>query len=112
MEDKNYSTDCEYRYDAKAKRLLYATEAKNKIGRRNYIDFLEGQAITRLQAIKAKCFECNNYYVDGAEDCKVCFYPLYGFMPYRNKKEEEKKDRKVITVEHIRKLIEGRAKNR
>ncbi len=52
-------------------------------GRNAYRKFLSGGAVTRSQAILAKCAECCGGYVDGKDDCEVPRCPLYPFMPYR-----------------------------
>ena len=36
-----------------------------------------------VKAIKAKCKECTNGYVDGRHDCGIPTCSLYYFMPYR-----------------------------
>lgn len=36
-----------------------------------------------VRAIKAKCKECTNGYVDGRHDCGIPTCSLYYFMPYR-----------------------------
>ncbi len=49
---------------------------------------LDGKALTRNQAISAKCYECMGYYSDGAKDCGIPECPLYRFMPFRGKGAE------------------------
>ena len=56
-------------------------------GRKELIRHLKGERITRGEAIKARCYECLGYCVDGAVDCEMPECPLYGYMPYRNKRE-------------------------
>lgn len=54
------------------------------IGRKEICAHLNGEHLTRGEAILAKCYECNGYYADGKADCKIPVCPLYGFMPYRD----------------------------
>lgn len=62
-------------------------------GKMEYMKFLKGKTLTRAQAIKAKCYECNNGYADGKEDCRINNCPLYGYMPYN-----PNQDKPVITL--------------
>jgi hypothetical protein len=52
-------------------------------GRSDLVKFVSGQRVTPLQAIRAKCYDCSGYYVDGKQDCGQSDCPLYRFMPYR-----------------------------
>jgi len=60
-------------------------------GRAELIKFYKSENLTRKEAILAKCYECNNGYVDGKMDCKVFSCPLYGYMPYNPNKDAVKK---------------------
>jgi len=51
--------------------------------------YLEGNKLSFLQSIKAKCYECNNGYVDGIRDCKIKNCPLYPFSPLSSKPYEK-----------------------
>lgn len=51
-------------------------------GRAELIKFYSGRRVTPLQAVKAKCYDCMGYYVDGKRDCGQVDCPLYRFMPY------------------------------
>jgi hypothetical protein len=57
-------------------------------GRVDLLSHLNGNRITRNEAIKAKCYDCSGYYGDGRGDCGVTSCPLYGFMPYRGRRAE------------------------
>lgn len=54
-----------------------------------------------VRAIKAKCKECTNGYVDGRHDCGIPTCSLYYFMPYRTLtpqwKPEPKRERELTT---------------
>ena len=54
-----------------------------RVGRSEYLHYLSGKRITRGDAIKAKCYDCMGYYVNGAADCEITDCPLYPWMPYR-----------------------------
>ena len=53
--------------------------------RTHYVKYLEGEDLTRAQAIIAKCYECNCGYTSSRVDCKNPHCPLYPFMPYKDK---------------------------
>lgn len=54
-------------------------------GRNEWLKHRGGKKLTRNQAIKAKCYDCMGYYVDGKCDCKMPDCSLYLFNPYRSK---------------------------
>ena len=56
-------------------------------GKVTYLAQLKGKALTRGQAMRAKCAECCGGYKDGKVDCGVTLCPLYPFMPYRKKEK-------------------------
>lgn len=55
-------------------------------GRTERIQYLEGKAITRHQAIKAHCYDCTGGYTDGARDCGSKTCSLYPYHAYRTTK--------------------------
>lgn len=55
-------------------------------GKTLMIKFLKGERLSPSQAMKAQCFCCNGYYIDGLEDCEDHTCPIYPYMPYKNKK--------------------------
>jgi len=61
-------------------------DAPSSTGKRHLLKHLEGGRLTQRQAILAKCCDCMGYYVDGRADCQMPACPLYGFMPYREKR--------------------------
>lgn len=71
-------------------------------GKKELLDHLSGIQLTASRAIIAKCYECNGYYVDGAEDCRMPDCPLYLFNPYG---KGTRKKRKVSpkTIEALKK---------
>jgi hypothetical protein len=56
-----------------------------KKGQTEYKKFLNGQPLSRKQAILAQCFVCNGEEETG-EDCLGTSCPLYQYMPYKSKK--------------------------
>jgi hypothetical protein len=54
-------------------------------GKREILRYFYGLKLTARQAIIAKCYDCMGYFVDGKNDCKMKYCPLYEFMPYRTK---------------------------
>jgi len=62
----------------------YGRKAK---GRASLLKYLQGEKISKNEAILAKCYDCMGYYADGIGDCGVKDCPLYPFNPYKNTKE-------------------------
>ena len=60
--------------------LKSAESGKSRAGKKDLIKHLHGQRITRNQAIRAKCFDCNGMGESG--ECEVRACPLYAFSPY------------------------------
>jgi hypothetical protein len=54
------------------------------LGKEDFLRHLNGEALTRGEAISAKCYDCCCHYADGKADCEMPECPLYGFMPYKN----------------------------
>ena len=69
-------------------------------GSDEYIKYLEGGKISKPEAIKAMCYQCQHYYADGKEDCQNILCPLYPFMPYGN--SDQAKKRQVSEKEKVR----------
>ncbi len=78
-------------------------------GKREFIAFLRGKALTMKESILANCYQCTGFYLDGRKDCDVEECPLHVFMPYR--KGGAVKVRKVSeeTKAKMRKARERRA---
>ena len=55
------------------------------IGKKEYLKHISGGKITRTQAMKAKCYECMGYFVDGKMDCKIESCPMFFYRPYKDK---------------------------
>ncbi len=51
-------------------------------GRAELLGHMEGKKISRSAAMKAKCYECMNAYIDGKVDCGIKTCPLYPWMPF------------------------------
>ena len=51
-------------------------------GKRELLKYLEGEKLTRKEAMLAKCYECLNGYADGKVDCAIESCPLYPYMPF------------------------------
>jgi len=61
-------------------RLQQVKEWPRKAGKSDYLKFLNGNSLTRAEAIKAKCYECV-----GGEDTRPCSIdtcPLAGFCQW------------------------------
>lgn len=52
-------------------------------GRTELIAHLQGQKLSRKQAMDAKCYDCMGFYADGRQDCKVKDCPMYGYRTYQ-----------------------------
>lgn len=67
--------------------------------------------LTRTAAIKAYCYSCTGYCADYIGDCGCKDCPLYPYMPYASVvKEPQQKKKRVLSPEHIAKLIAARKK--
>ena len=53
-----------------------------KIGKAYYLKYLEGQSLTRDQAIKAKCYEC--VLGEDTDPCLVNTCPLILYCPWNS----------------------------
>lgn len=58
-------------------------------GKVQWDKFLRGEALSRSEAIKAQCYQCNGE-EEGGEDCLGGNCPLYGFFPYKGVKRSSK----------------------
>jgi len=56
-------------------------------GQREYEAHLRGEPLSRKQAIKAHCYECNGL-ENSAVDCLGFNCPLYAYFPYKGVKDE------------------------
>ena len=54
-------------------------------GRAELKRHMEGGKISMQAAVRAKCYDCMGYFIDGAIDCDDERCPLYHWMPYRYK---------------------------
>ncbi len=54
-------------------------------GKKHMMRHLNGERLTRGEAIIAKCADCNAGYVDGKLNCQIVDCPLYPYMPYKSK---------------------------
>ena len=54
-------------------------------GQLEYNKHMDGKKLTRGEAIKAMCYECNGF-EDSRADCENFNCPLYQYMPYRGLK--------------------------
>lgn len=64
-------------------------------GRTQYLRFLHGEKLTYMEAVHAKCAECCGGYADGRQDCGIPACPLYQFMPYKGKFDQEIQGKEV-----------------
>ena len=75
-----------YRLMTNSELLERVRSAKLKAGKAEYLKHLKGEPLSRAEAVRAFCFECQGFYVDfsgSAEcDCQNRACPLYGYMPY------------------------------
>ena len=60
-------------------------------GKQSLLNHLNGEKITRKEAMDAKCYDCMGYFVDGRQDCLVKHCPLFPFRPYKDKPKTSKK---------------------
>jgi len=55
---------------------------KSAAGRKELEKHLKGKRLTRGQALRAKCYECENGYMDGKMPCNIPDCPLYPYNAY------------------------------
>ena len=76
-------------------------------GKRELLKYLQGDRLTRKEAMLAKCFECMGGYADGKVDCQVESCSLYPFMPFSACKNRPKREltpeQKVKAGERLKK---------
>ncbi|MCP1661865.1 hypothetical protein J2T61_000529 [Methanocalculus sp. AMF5] len=72
-------------------RLIKEVESMpRRRGKREYLIFLRRERrLKRDEAIKAKCYDCCNFYYDQAVDCGVKSCALYTYTPYRRRGDSE-----------------------
>lgn len=63
--------------------LKSAKGGKLRKGQKNLINYLQGQRLTRNQAIQAKCYDCDGMGESGICDLDEC--SLYPYSPFRPK---------------------------
>jgi len=63
--------------------LESARKGKKKTGQKDLINHLLGKRLTRTQAIKAKCYDCNG--MGEINTCESDDCSLYPYSPYRVK---------------------------
>lgn len=51
-------------------------------GQKQWEKFKSGETLTRGEAMKAMCYECNGF-EDSNEDCQGHSCPMYQFHPHR-----------------------------
>ena len=66
------------------KMLKSAMSGKSRSGKSDLVKYLNGGRITRNQAIKAKCYDCQGMGDSGT--CEMAHCSLYPYSPYRDKK--------------------------
>jgi len=54
-------------------------------GAKEFRKYTRGGKLTRMQSMKAKCFECNGEEASGV-DCDVPTCALYPYSPYRGRR--------------------------
>lgn len=86
---------------------------KQAQGKKELLNYLRtGKRLTPTQAIKAQCYCCGNFYLDGKIDCQMTDCPLYTFMPYRKDKpamETQERTKKQIANDRRLSLIRTEA---
>ena len=63
--------------------LESAKSGPRRQGKKELVKHLEGGKITRSQAVKAKCYDCNGMGESG--DCDIESCSLYPFSPFKMK---------------------------
>lgn len=64
-------------------RLRQVGNWPRRMGKHDYLRFLNGESLTRKEAILAKCYEC--IAGEDSHPCQVDTCPLIGFCPWNKK---------------------------
>ena len=82
--------------NAKMERFIRVQEEwKLRKGKNELLAHLNGETLTRSEAITAKCYECNAGYDDDKPgDCNITTCPLHQYMPYN-----ESRNKRVVSEE-------------
>ncbi len=65
----------------------YRTRVKRgpkAVGQTYLLKMLSNEPVTPVQRLRAKCYDCMGFYIDGKVDCQVKECPLYHYMPYKD----------------------------
>jgi uncharacterized protein (DUF2461 family) len=76
-------------------------------GKAEYLRWLEGEKLSRKQAMDANCYVCMGYYADGKMACTVMLCPMRDYMAYNPKRikrqvSEEQKKASADRFKHAR----------
>jgi hypothetical protein len=63
-------------------------------GKQSLLNHLNGEKLTRKEAMDAQCYSCMCYFVDGRQDCKMKNCPLFPYRPYKDKTRPQKSKKK------------------
>jgi hypothetical protein len=93
-------------------RLEMVEKCPSHRGKKELVTHLSGGKISATQAIRAKCYECCGYYVDGAQDCGMPDCPLYPFNKFGEVFKNRPKKKRNVSKEVIERMAEARKKTR
>jgi len=86
----------------KEERKQYIETGKEAKGRLEFERYKNGAELSMLQAIYAKCYDCEGAYDGGKQDCTAMDCPLHPFMPYNP--ERRKKTMSPESIERLRRI--------
>lgn len=61
----------------------------SRSGKRELLDYLEGNLLNRKASLKAKCFQCQAKKQDGSNLCEIITCPLYPFSQFRKRSKTQ-----------------------
>lgn len=70
-------------------------------GKNEFLKWLSGGNVTRLESMSAQCYHCSGGYDEGAYDCETAICPLYNYHPYRtaaSRKEMNQVEKDALLV--------------
>lgn len=70
------------------KYIASVKQAKSAKGKSDLLKYLDGKRLTQAQAIRAYCYDCMGFYIDGTDDCGNETCPLHHFMPYNPNRQQ------------------------
>lgn len=60
------------------------------IGKAHLLKHIDGEKLSRKEAMQAKCYDCMGYFIDGRADCQIKYCPMFDYRPFKDRPESKK----------------------